>query len=52
MTRKEKKTFPNELSSAQFTIDTVLEIWGTNSTLTDKTATLEGANFLRTENDC
>jgi len=45
MTRKENKSFPNELSSAQFTIETVLEIWGTNSTLVDKKATLEVTSF-------
>ncbi|KAJ6614286.1 glycoside hydrolase family 2 protein [Mycena sp. CBHHK59/15] len=45
MTRKDKQTFPNELSSAQFTIETVLEIWGTNSTLADKKATLEVTSF-------
>jgi beta-mannosidase len=45
MTRKENKSFPNELSSAQFTIETVLEIWGTNSTLSDKKATLEVTSF-------
>lgn len=41
MTRKEKKTFPDELSAAEFTIETVLEVWGTNSTLNEKKATLE-----------
>ncbi|KAJ7781282.1 glycoside hydrolase family 2 protein [Mycena metata] len=45
MTRKDKQVFPNELSSAQFTIETVLEIWGTNSTLVDKKATLEVTSF-------
>ncbi|KAJ7507752.1 glycoside hydrolase family 2 protein [Mycena galericulata] len=45
MTRKEIKSFPNELSSAQFTIETVIEIWGTNSTLTDKKVTLEVIAF-------
>jgi len=45
MTRKENKTFPNELSSAQFTIETALEVWGTNSTLLDKKATLEVTAF-------
>ncbi|KAJ7700040.1 glycoside hydrolase family 2 protein [Mycena rosella] len=42
---REKAIFPNELSSAQFTIETVLEIWGTNSTLSDKKATLEVTCF-------
>ncbi|KAJ6599110.1 glycoside hydrolase family 2 protein [Mycena vulgaris] len=45
MTRKETQTFPNELSSAQFTIETTLEIWGANSTLSDKKATLEVTSF-------
>ncbi|KAL4241994.1 Beta-mannosidase glycosyl hydrolase [Abortiporus biennis] len=45
MTRKEVKSFPDELSSAIFTIDTVLEIWGTNSTLSEKKATLEVTSF-------
>jgi len=41
MTRKEKQTFANDRSAADFTIETVLEIWGTNSTLSDKEATLD-----------
>jgi len=45
MTRKEKQTFANERSGADFTIETVLEIWGTNSTLSDKSATLEVTAF-------
>ncbi|CAL1701079.1 unnamed protein product [Somion occarium] len=45
MTRKEKKTFPDELSAAVFTIETVLEVWGTNSTLSEKQATLEVTSF-------
>ena len=45
MTRKEKKTFANDLSATQFTIETVLEIWGTNSTLSEKTAKLEVTCF-------
>ncbi|KAJ7498968.1 glycoside hydrolase family 2 protein [Mycena latifolia] len=45
MARKDKQSFPNELSSAQFTIETILEIWGTNSTLSDKKATLEVTSF-------
>jgi beta-mannosidase len=45
MTRKEKKTFPDALSAATFTIETVLDVWGTNSTLVEKTATLEVASF-------
>ena len=45
ITRKEKKTFPDELSAASFTIETVLNVWGTNSTLQEKKATLEVAAF-------
>lgn len=45
MTRKEKKTFANDLSAAQFTITTVLEVWGTNSTLSEQKAKLEVTCF-------
>ncbi|KAH7930093.1 glycoside hydrolase family 2 protein [Leucogyrophana mollusca] len=45
MTRKEKKTFANDLSAASFTIETVLDVWGTNSTLSEKKATLEVTSF-------
>ncbi|KAF8076338.1 glycoside hydrolase family 2 protein [Lyophyllum atratum] len=45
MTRKEHKTFPDERSAAKFTIETKLEIWGTNSTLADKKVTLEVTSF-------
>ena len=45
MTRKEKKTFADEHSAAFFTIETVLEIWGTNSTLAAKHAKLEVTAF-------
>jgi beta-mannosidase len=45
MTRKEKKTFANDLSAAQFTITTVLEVWATNSTLAEKKAELEVTCF-------
>ncbi|KAJ7937095.1 glycoside hydrolase family 2 protein [Mycena leptocephala] len=51
MTRKDKKDFPNELSSAQFTIETVLEVWGTNSTLVDKKVTLDVTSF-DLQSDC
>ncbi|KAF7355273.1 Beta-mannosidase B [Mycena sanguinolenta] len=51
MTRKEKKVFANDLSSAQFTIDTVLEIWGTNSTLVDHKVTVEVTSF-DLQSDC
>ncbi|KAJ6484976.1 glycoside hydrolase family 2 protein [Mycena vitilis] len=45
MTRKDKQVFPSELSSAQFTIETILEVWGTNSTLVDKMVTVEVTSF-------
>ncbi|KAH7916082.1 glycoside hydrolase family 2 protein [Hygrophoropsis aurantiaca] len=45
MTRKEKKTFANDLSAASFTVETILQVWGTNSTLSEKKATLEIASF-------
>lgn len=45
MTRKEKTTFANDRSAADFTIESVLEIWGTNSTLSEKHATLEVTSF-------
>lgn len=45
MTRKELKTFKDHRSAAFFTIDTVLEIWGTNSTLCEKKVTLEVTSF-------
>ncbi|KAF8195946.1 beta-mannosidase [Mycena galopus ATCC 62051] len=45
MTRKDKQAFPNELSAAQFSIETVLEVWGTNSTLEDHKVTLEVTSF-------
>lgn len=45
MTRKEKQTFPDKHSDAFFTIETTLEIWGTNKTLIDKKATLEVTSF-------
>ncbi|KAF8913858.1 beta-mannosidase [Gymnopilus junonius] len=45
MTRKEKKTYANDRSAADFTIESLLEIWGTNSSLSDKTVTLEVTSF-------
>lgn len=45
MTRKEKQLFFDERSAAKFTIETRLEIWGTNSRLEDKKATLEVTAF-------
>lgn len=45
MTRKENKTFFDELSAGDFKIETILQIWGTNSTLTEKKARLEVTLF-------
>lgn len=45
MTRKEITTYANDLSAASLTIDTLLEIWGTNSTLVEKTLTLQVTSF-------
>jgi beta-mannosidase len=45
MTRKEKKTYASDLTTAFFEIETVLEIWATNSTLTEKNATLDVTTF-------
>lgn len=45
MTRKDKKTFADDLTAAFLTIETILEIWGTNSTLSEKKATLEVTTF-------
>ncbi|TEB30224.1 beta-mannosidase [Coprinellus micaceus] len=45
MTRKEVQTFPDDTSAATFEIKTVLEIWGANSTLEEKNATLELTAF-------
>ncbi|KAJ4478021.1 glycoside hydrolase family 2 protein [Lentinula aciculospora] len=41
ITRKEVTSFADERSAADFTIDTLFEVWGTNSTLTAKNVTLE-----------
>ena len=45
MVRKEHQSFPDDRSAAKFTIETNLEIWGTNSTLVDLKATLEVTSF-------
>ena len=45
MTRKEHKKFADGRSAAFFTIETVLDVWGTNSTLEAKKATLEVTAF-------
>jgi len=50
MTRQDKQTFANDRSAVDFVIEAVLEIWGTNSTLVDKTATLE-VTFFDLESD-
>lgn len=50
MTRKDKQTFSNDRSAVDFTIESVLEIWGTNSTLLDKAVTLE-VTFFDLESD-
>ncbi|KAL1676287.1 glycoside hydrolase family 2 protein [Schizophyllum commune] len=45
MTRKEVATYKDDTSAAFLTITTVLEIWGTNSTLTEKKVALEVTEF-------
>lgn len=45
MTRKEVQTFADELKADDFKIETVLEIWGTNSTLVETKATLDVTFF-------
>lgn len=45
MTRKDKKIYANDRNEAVFTIETMLEIWGTNSTLVDKKAKLNVTLF-------
>ncbi|KAF8591572.1 glycoside hydrolase family 2 protein [Ramaria rubella] len=45
VTRKDKKTFADDRSAAFFTIDTMIEIWGTNKTLEDKKAKLDVTAF-------
>ncbi|KAL6309741.1 glycoside hydrolase family 2 protein [Sparassis latifolia] len=45
MTRKDETTFADDLTAAFFTIETVLEIWGTNSTLSDTKVTLSVSAF-------
>lgn len=50
MTRKTKKIFRDDRSTAFFTIEHTLEIWGTNSTLDDKEVYLDVVAFdLETE---
>lgn len=50
MTRKDKQTFSNDRSAVDFTIESILEIWGTNSTLVDKAVILE-ITFFDLESD-
>ena len=45
MTRKEHKSFASDVTAADFTIETVIEIWGTNSTLKEKKAELTVTSF-------
>lgn len=45
VTRKEKKVFADARTAAFFTIDTVIEIWGTNSTLEGKKVRLDVKAF-------
>lgn len=45
ITRKDYKEYANERTLAHFTITSKLEIWGTNSTLEMKRATLQGTSF-------
>jgi beta-mannosidase len=45
MTRKEVKKYPDEDSAANYSIETDLQVWGTNSTLEAKNVTLEMTAF-------
>ncbi|KAJ8514868.1 hypothetical protein ONZ45_g7646 [Pleurotus djamor] len=45
LTRKEYKTYPDDTSAAIFTIETIFEIWATNSSLSEKKASLEVTSF-------
>ncbi|KAJ8475140.1 hypothetical protein ONZ45_g15707 [Pleurotus djamor] len=45
LTRKEYKTYPDDTSAAVFTIETIFEIWATNSSLSKKKANLEVTSF-------
>lgn len=45
MTRKENKRFQDDHSAAFYTIDTVLEIWATNSSLVEVKVILEVTSF-------
>ena len=45
MARKDVTTHPDALSAARVAVESRLEVWGTNSTLAEKHATLEVAAF-------
>jgi len=45
MTRKDHEVFPDELSASTLTIETRLEVWGTNSTLEEREVLLEITAF-------
>lgn len=45
MARRDVTTHPDTLSAARFSIESRLEIWGTNNTLAEKTVTLEVTSF-------
>lgn len=45
MTRKEKIVYADANKAADFTLDVELEIWGTNSQLTEKTVVLDVTSF-------
>lgn len=45
MSRKDIKKFADESTAAFFTINSVLEIWATNSTLSEKRVTLQVTSF-------
>ncbi|KAF5393569.1 hypothetical protein D9757_000065 [Collybiopsis confluens] len=44
ITRKEVTKFPDDRSAADFAIETVFEVWGTNGTLTARQVTIEFLN--------
>jgi beta-mannosidase len=45
MARRERRTYPDALSAARVVVEAVLEVWGTNATLSPRPATLELAAF-------
>jgi len=45
MTRKEKKTFANDSTIVDYTVETVIEIWGTNKELHEKKVILDVTCF-------